>query len=103
MRALFPSFYGSFDWHSVVQGHWEAFKLLKLHPDILEADLIRKVLDDHLQPERIEEELENLLPQKKRYFECPYGWAWLLYLYSELHGDPDEYVQRWEGVLSPLA
>src|SRR5262245_47516995 len=32
-RQLHPAFYGCFDWHSCVHGHWMLVKLLKLFPD----------------------------------------------------------------------
>src|SRR5688572_25933821 len=36
-RALHPAFYGCFDWHSSVHGHWMLVRLLKKHPDLPEA------------------------------------------------------------------
>ncbi len=32
-RELTPSFYGCFDWHSPVHGHWLLVRLSKLYPD----------------------------------------------------------------------
>src|SRR5690242_19978251 len=31
-RALHPAFYGSYDWHSSVHGHWVLVRLLRLFP-----------------------------------------------------------------------
>ena len=31
-RELTPAFYGSFDWHSCVHGHWALARLARLHP-----------------------------------------------------------------------
>ena len=31
--AMHPVFYGCFDWHSSVHGHWMLARLLKLYPD----------------------------------------------------------------------
>ena len=32
-RKLTPSFFGCFDWHSSVHGHWLLTRLTKLYPD----------------------------------------------------------------------
>lgn len=34
-KALHPSFYGCFDWHSSVHGHWMLVRLLKTKPGFL--------------------------------------------------------------------
>src|SRR5262249_20663989 len=47
-RALHPAFYGCFDWHSSVHGHWLLVRLLRLFPDLPEAKEIRTVLAEHL-------------------------------------------------------
>ena len=31
-RALTPAFYGCYDWHSAVHGHWLLVRLLRLYP-----------------------------------------------------------------------
>ena len=33
-RQLHPSFYGCFDWHSSVHGHWMLVSLLKTNPGL---------------------------------------------------------------------
>ena len=33
-KQLHPSFYGCFDWHSAVHGHWMLAKLLRTFPDL---------------------------------------------------------------------
>lgn len=33
-HVLHPTFYGCFDWHSSVHGHWSLVKLLKAFPDL---------------------------------------------------------------------
>jgi hypothetical protein len=35
-RAMHPAFYGSFDWHSSVHGHWMLVRLLRQFPDLPE-------------------------------------------------------------------
>src|SRR5262249_34354602 len=46
-RALHPAFYGCFDWHSCVHGHWMLARLLRLFPDLKEAQDIRAALYDN--------------------------------------------------------
>src|SRR5712691_6305631 len=36
-RTMHPAFYGCFDWHSTVHGHWMLVHLLRLFPDMPEA------------------------------------------------------------------
>src|SRR6267154_3534787 len=36
-RALHPSFYGCYDWHSSVHGHWMLARLLRKFPELPEA------------------------------------------------------------------
>ncbi len=43
-RLLHPAFYGSYDWHSSVHGHWMLVRLLHLFPELPESAAIRKVL-----------------------------------------------------------
>ena len=33
-RELHPAFYGCYDWHSAVHGHWLLLRVLRLHPGI---------------------------------------------------------------------
>src|SRR5437588_6604345 len=44
-RAMHGSFYGCFDWHSSVHGHWMLVHLLRLFPDIPAAREIRAALN----------------------------------------------------------
>ena len=47
-RALHPAFYGCFDWHSAVHGHWMLVRLLRRWPGLAEAAAIRAALDANL-------------------------------------------------------
>lgn len=98
-RALHPAFYGSYDWHSSVHTHWLLAFLLRLFPDLPEADRIRAVLDAHLTPAAIAAECAYFERPGARGFERPYGWAWLLALSAELRQCPD---RRWSDALAPL-
>jgi hypothetical protein len=102
-RELHPAFYGCFDWHSAVHGHWMLVRLLKRFPELPEAQDIRRVLERNLTAENIAMELRYLEQPNRKSFERTYGWAWLLKLSAELRTSDDRQLQRWAGYLSPLA
>jgi hypothetical protein len=101
-RILHPAFYGCYDWHSSVHGHWMLVRLLKLYPDLPEAKDIRAALNEHLTPENLKAEAEVFGRPNNKSFERPYGWTWLLKLAQELHGWDDADARRWEKNLEPL-
>jgi hypothetical protein len=102
-RQLHPAFYGCFDWHSAVHGHWMLVKLLREHPGLARGAEIRAVLDENLAPERIAAEVAYLGQGNRRSFERTYGWAWLLKLAAELRTWDDPAAARWATALQPLA
>lgn len=102
-RALHPAFYGCFDWHSTVHGHWMLVHLLRLFPNMPEARDIRSALDDNLSAKNIAEEVDYLKQKNRASFERTYGWAWLLKLAEELHAWNDDDGRRWSKNLQPLA
>jgi len=102
-RAMHPSFYGCFDWHSTVHGHWMLVRLLRLHPDLPEASEIRRALNSNLSAENISGEIAYLKQPNRISFERTYGWAWLLKLAEELRGWDDADGKRWAQNLQPLA
>jgi hypothetical protein len=102
-RALHPAFYGCFDWHSAVHGHWMLVKLLREHPGLTRGGEIRAVLDENLSSERIAAEVAYLGQGNRRSFERTYGWAWLLKLAAELRSWDDPAAARWAAALQPLA
>jgi hypothetical protein len=102
-RALHPAFYGCFDWHSAVHGHWMLVRLLRMFPEQPEAARIRRVLDQNLAGENIRAEVAYLAQPSRKSFERTYGWAWLLKLEAELRRWPDPDAQRWATQLEPLA
>lgn len=82
--TLHPAFYGCFDWHSSVHGHWSLVKLLKGFPDLEKRDSIMLKLKQNLSASNIQMEI-NYFNRKQEYsFERMYGWAWLLKLQTEL-------------------
>ena len=102
-RAMHPSFYGCFDWHSSVHGHWMLVRLLRLFPALPEAARIRNALNANLAAENITVEVAYLSQENRQSFERTYGWAWLLKLAEELHDWKDEDGARWSQNLTPLA
>jgi len=101
-RALHPAFYGCFDWHSAVHGHWMLVHLLRKSAQLSEAQEIRAALDKNLTAENILAEVAYFKQKGRGSFERTYGWAWLLKLAEELHGWDDEAGQRWSQNLQPL-
>lgn len=101
-KALHPAFYGCFDWHSAVHGHWSMIRLLKYFPKMRLADQIRTILDRHLTQANIEREAAFFRSKYHETFERPYGWGWYLRLVSELHTWPTPQAKRWRTQLRPL-
>ncbi len=101
-KVLHPAFYGCFDWHSAVHGHWMLVKLLKLYPELENTELIIKQLQDHLSAENIQGELAYFQRSSEKSFERTYGWAWLLKLAEELHTWETPLAQELEANLQPL-
>src|SRR5437868_6796805 len=100
-RALHPAFYGCFDWHSAVHGHWMLVRLLRTHPALPEAAAIRAALDANLTAEHIAGEVAYFEGPYRNGYERPYGWGWLLQLAAELAwDDPD--ARRWAANLQLL-
>jgi hypothetical protein len=102
-KALHPAFYGCFDWHSSVHGHWMLAHLLRLFPDLPEANDIRKALGANLSEDNIRGETAYLKQKNRQSFERTYGWAWLLKLAEELSLSNDAEVKSWSKNLQPLA
>jgi hypothetical protein len=102
-RSMHPVFFGCYDWHSSVHGHWLLVRVLKLFPDIPEAPAIRAALDANITSENVAAEVAYLGEPNRKSFERTYGWAWLLKLSAELRGWDDADGRRWAAALEPLA
>lgn len=102
-RAMHPAFYGCFDWHSTVHGHWMLVRLLKTFPNLPESRDIRRALNANLSEKNIAGEVAYLKQANRASFERTYGWAWLLKLSEELHGWNDPDGMKWSKNLQPLA
>jgi len=101
--ALHPIFFGSFDWHSCVHGHWLLARLYRRFPDLPEAAKIRALLDMQFTTKKVAGELAYLVRPESRGFERPYGWAWLVMLQGELARHDSAEGKRWADALAPLA
>ncbi len=101
-RELTPAFYGCFDWHSAVHGHWMLVRLLRLAPGReFEADASLAV-DQSLTDENVVGELCYLQAPGRQAFAVPYGMAWLLTLAREVFEWNDPRALRWRRTLRPL-
>lgn len=89
-RQLTPAFYGCYDWHSSVHGHWLLARLARLAPEAPYAEKARKALVQSITPESIAAEVAYLDGPGRASFERPYGLAWLLQLTGELRESKSE-------------
>jgi hypothetical protein len=101
-REFHPSFYGCYDWHSSVHGHWMLVRLLQTNPAIPSAGGIRARLDAHFTGDAITAEARYLDTPGARAFERPYGWAWTLRLVADLEGSQDPQQRAWRERVRPL-
>lgn len=99
---LYPAFYGCYDWHSAVHGHWLLARLAQRFPGEAFAPRARQALDRHLTAANIAGELAYLRRNDDESFERPYGLAWLLQLGAQLRGWDDPQARRWAQALEPL-
>ena len=105
---LTPLFYGCFDWHSAVHGHWLLTRLWGqgLVPEMDEE--IAAALAANFTEEKIAGELAYFNGEDRKSFERPYGIAWFLQLTAELReiadgdGGKAEQAKAWLARLEPL-
>jgi hypothetical protein len=101
-HILTPAFYGCYDWHSDVHGHWLLVRLVRLFPDAPFAAPARTELARSFTAENMAGEAAYLKREGRTSFERPYGLAWLLQLSAELREWPDPQAQLWSRALQPL-
>jgi len=101
-RALHPAFYGCFDWHSSVHGHWLLARLARTFPKAPFTADAMKALEKSLSPKNLAAELAYFETAGRVSFERPYGLAWLLQLAAELREWQSPEAQRWSKNLAPL-
>lgn len=88
-RELHPAFYGCFDWHSSVHGHWTLVTILSAFPNFkYKAEIVEK-LEKNITKENIQKEIEYFNDEHNKDYERTYGWAWLLKL--------DEALLEWDA------
>jgi Protein of unknown function (DUF2891) len=110
-RAINPSFFGSYDWHSAVHCHWTLVRGLAAGLPAATTRDAMEVLNEHLSPVRLAGELSFYSGAGGRVAERPYGWAWLVMLHAEcarLASSVTDTVLRdalknWAAALTPLA
>ncbi len=109
-RALHPVFWGCYDWHSAVHGHWTLAAFARRFPAAPGAAAARAALTTSFAPDAVEAERRYL--ERRPGFERPYGLAWLCALHGELagwaaDGDDDRGAAAiaggWARQLAPLA
>jgi len=99
-----PAFYGCFDWHSAVHGHWSLVYLLKRFPNLDNREEAIRKISENLTAKNILKEVEYFsLNKSSKSFERTYGWAWLLKLQEELYTWDDPIAKEWYQNLQPLA
>lgn len=101
-HELTPAFYGCYDWHSAVHGHWLLVRLVRLFPDASFAPKARAELARSLTAENVAGELAYFKRKDRPSFERPYGLAWLLQLSAELRAWNDPQAQQWSSILRPI-
>jgi len=101
-RKLTPAFYGCYDWHSSVHGHWLLVRLVRTFPDAAFVQPAREALRQSLTAENIVQEAAYLQGEGRSSFERPYGLAWLLQLAAELREWDDPQAKEMGANLHPL-
>jgi hypothetical protein len=101
-RELYPAFYGCYDWHSAVHGHWLLVRLVKQFPKAPFAARARAELARSFTIANLAAEATYLQREGRASFERPYGLAWLLKLSGELRTWKDPQAAEWSRALVPL-
>ena len=101
-RKLTPAFYGCYDWHSSVHGHWLLVRLLRTFPNASFAAPAHDALRKSLTAENLKQEAAYICGEGRASFERPYGLAWLLQLCAELREWDDDQAREMAANLRPL-
>lgn len=97
-----PSFYGCYDWHSSVHGHWMLARVLRMFPTMPESSQIKKALNENLSAKNIAVEAAYFKKPGTQAFERTYGWAWVLKLQEELNLGTSPEAKAWAANVKPL-
>ncbi|HUP47261.1 MAG TPA: DUF2891 domain-containing protein [Thermoanaerobaculia bacterium] len=101
-RKLTPAFYGCYDWHSSVHGHWLLARLARTFPAAPFAEKARAALRKSITSRNIAAEAAYLRGPGRTSFERPYGLAWLMQLGAELREWDDSLGRELSSTLRPL-
>ena len=101
-RELYPAFYGCFDWHSSVHGHWLLTRILASDPETPMRPAIETALGRSFTDANIAGEVAYYTQEGRASFERPYGLAWFLQLIAELEESDDPLQAEWRETLRPL-
>src|SRR5437868_14847176 len=93
-RKLTSTFYGCYDWHSSVHGHWLLVRLLRAFPNASFASAAREALRKSLSDENLKQDAAYHRGEGRTSFERPYGLARLLQLCDELHEWDDDQARE---------
>lgn len=99
---LTPAFYGCFDWHSSVHGHWLLTRILTTAPESSLHVEIEAALAKSFTAENMQAELAYYTAEGRASFERPYGIAWYLQLVAELHESDAPLHGEWRETLRAL-
>ena len=101
--VLHPIFFGSYDWHSCVHMHWSMARLLNLDPTSNHAKAIASWFDRQFDAGKAGREVAYFERDGAAHWQRPYGWGWLLKVYSELAVCTHPHAEKWRVGLRPLA
>ncbi len=102
-KEIFPTFYGCFDWHSAVHGHWLLVRLLHVGDQNADwRDEALEILDQNFNEQNLAGEVANFSRPARGSWERPYGLAWYLQLTTELRQWRHPKAQEWLNRLKPL-
>jgi len=101
-QDLHPIFYGCFDWHSSVHGHWLLAKTIRKFPNTELSNKAIALFDKQFTKEKVAQELAYFEPKLNKSFERTYGWAWILKLQAELTLLKEDEAHGWSKNLKPL-
>lgn len=101
-KELHPSFYGCFDWHSAVHGHWSLVSLIRQFPELTRRDEAITWLQESISKENILQEVAYFKGKHNTSYERTYGWAWLLKLAEELKKWDNPEARELEQNMEPL-
>jgi hypothetical protein len=101
-RKLTPAFYGCYDWHSSVHGHWLLVRLIRTFPDAPFVQSALEALRQSLTADNIAQEAAYLREEGRSSFERPYGLVWLLQLVAELREWDDPQAKEMAANMRPL-